>query len=117
MSNAVVVFYLERLEVTPMSPSEIPGRVTRVWEKSGWSRAEVARRIGREGNQNQISRWLGKSSTGKPRREKTGKPRKDGTPRRDIGSRPQPDDLLALSDLFVVDIRWLIDDSLEWEDR
>lgn len=89
----------------------------RLIDESGWSRAHVAERIGRKDSQVVLARWLGKTDTGKPNKPKKPKFRLDGTPYRDNGPQPQPQDLLAIADLFAVDVRWLIDDSLGWEDR
>ncbi|MGZ6044678.1 MAG: hypothetical protein ACXWNW_09100 [Isosphaeraceae bacterium] len=90
-------------------------KLDRLIKEFGWSIAEVTRRIGRDTSQ-PLLRWMGRAGTGRPK-SKTPKLRMDGTPRRDTGSQPDCQDLMALSDLFSVDIRWLIDDSLGWEDR
>lgn len=95
----------------------ISDKLARLIEDSGWSIAEVARRIGREGDQQQLLRWMDRLPPSRPKKENV-KLRKDGRPRRERDPfSPDRRDLISLSELFSVDIRWLIDDRLDWEDQ
>jgi hypothetical protein len=92
-------------------------KLQRLIDESGWSVAEVSRRLGRDPSGVAVLRWLRRTDTGRP--VATGPQFKnDGSPRkRRESSAPDRRDILALADLFGIEIRWLIDDDLDWDDR
>lgn len=93
-------------------------KLSKLIHDSGYSRAEVSRQIGRDTLDPALGRWLKRIGPSRPKAAKPGL-RKDGRLSR-VGKReshPTPHDIVALSGLFDVDIRWLIDDRLEWNDK
>lgn len=90
-------------------------KLERLIKESDWRIAAITRKLGRD-DPKPVLRWLGRTDTGRPSKG-TPKPKSDGSDRRARESTPTRLDLIGLSEIFGVDIRWLIDDSLDWDDR